>query len=229
MRDRQMTSPTPAANPAVSGRRPVGRPTKLTPVVRRRILDYLRAGNRRGVSARASGVSEATFYRWLNEDEVFRAEVEQAEAEAEVALVEVVRTSLPKYPTLAYKMLEARGPEWRPWRPLPASDEVTPKTPPAESFGSIVIPAEVLRQIGTAKARAARGDLYLDEETKARRERLVTRNHPERRDSLDPMPPWVPVMFPPSTESERRVMSRLLGVDADVEPHDETGTIPSGE
>ncbi len=197
MRDRQLTSPAPAPVPAESVRRPVGRPTKLTPLVRRRILDYLRAGNRRGVAARASGVSEATFFRWLNDDQDFRPEVEQAEAEAEVALVDLVRTSIPKNPTLGYKMLEARGPEWRRWRSAPAPDEVTPKAPPGEPPGHTLIPIEVLKLIDLARGRAEQGDLYLDEETKAAREGLITLNYPKPPDPLDPMPPWVPLMFPP--------------------------------
>ncbi len=47
------------------------------------ILESLRRGNTRSASSAAAGISRATFYRWIEEDETLRDSVEKAEAEAE--------------------------------------------------------------------------------------------------------------------------------------------------
>jgi hypothetical protein len=80
-------SPTPRR---ASERHGGGRPSRLTPEVRDRLLDALRTGNYRNVACRYAGISEATFNRWMTdprpEFREFRGLVEQAEAEAEKAV-----------------------------------------------------------------------------------------------------------------------------------------------
>jgi hypothetical protein len=108
--------------PSVSGRMPkrriVGRPSKLTPQVRDRLLHALRAGNYRNVACRYAGISEPTFHRWETDERPefreFRGLVEQAEAEAEKAVVgNLVELSKRDY-RAAIAWLERRAPErWR--------------------------------------------------------------------------------------------------------------------
>ena len=154
----------------------IGRPTKLTPKARERILELIRAGNRRTVAARAAGVSDATFYRWMADDRPLyrklRAAIEQAEAETEAALVEVVMQGIPSHPQLALKMLEARSGEWRRWK-LPPEPEPKPvplaATPKPGSM--ITITAEDMDAIAEWRWRMEYGEP--SEEELAARKRLV--------------------------------------------------------
>src|SRR3990172_8611360 len=43
----------------------MGRPTKLTPVLKRRLLGLLRKGVPRERAARLAGIGDATFHRWM--------------------------------------------------------------------------------------------------------------------------------------------------------------------
>lgn len=79
----------------------MARESKLTPEVQRRIVTSLRAGNYAVVAAKAAGISEPTFYRWMEHGEdkgeenlpehgtfrEFRESVTRAIAEAEEVLV----------------------------------------------------------------------------------------------------------------------------------------------
>lgn len=78
----------------------MARPTKLTKEVTDRICLAIRAGNYSKVAAAMAGVSETTYYKWLElsekpnakkEYKEFRESVEQAEAEAEVAAIARIR------------------------------------------------------------------------------------------------------------------------------------------
>jgi len=78
----------------------MGRPTKLTKEVTNRICLAIRAGNYAKVAAAMAGVSETTYYKWLDlsdkpnakkEYKEFRESIEQAEAEAEVAAIARIR------------------------------------------------------------------------------------------------------------------------------------------
>jgi transposase len=78
----------------------MGRKTKLTPEVHEKIVTALRAGNYQETAARYAGISEATFYRWLNESlaegaskelQQFREAVEKARADAEVRNVHLIQ------------------------------------------------------------------------------------------------------------------------------------------
>lgn len=55
---------------------------KLTPAVRTRIADLMRAGGFLGPAAELCGVSRATVWRHYQQDEDFRRAVDQASAEA---------------------------------------------------------------------------------------------------------------------------------------------------
>lgn len=78
----------------------MGRPTKLTKEVTDRICLAIRAGNYSKVAAAMAGISETTYYKWLEmsdkpnakkEYKEFRESIEQAEAEAEVAAIARIR------------------------------------------------------------------------------------------------------------------------------------------
>jgi hypothetical protein len=72
----------------------MSRPTKLTPEVEERITTAIRAGNYQETAALYAGISETTFYRWMESglsDEPenqqyrqFREAVEKAKAAAEI-------------------------------------------------------------------------------------------------------------------------------------------------
>ncbi len=57
--------------------------TKMTPAVRTRIADLMRAGGFLGPAAEMCGISRATAWRWYQQDEDFRRAIDHASAEAE--------------------------------------------------------------------------------------------------------------------------------------------------
>ena len=74
----------------------MGRTLKLTEEVQDKICVAIRLGNDKKVAAALAGVSETTFYRWLEIAELpnakkeyreFRESIERAEAEAEVTRI----------------------------------------------------------------------------------------------------------------------------------------------
>lgn len=75
----------------------MGRPSKLTPEREAKILQLLRDGNFREVAVRAVRVSYPTFCRWMKckskRYRNFRKAVLEAEQEAEIAMVAVVRSA----------------------------------------------------------------------------------------------------------------------------------------
>jgi transposase-like protein len=86
----------------------MGRRTKLTPDTRDRIVQAIRAGATLEAAAGAAGVSETTFYRWMQEAEhedarealrEFREEVYRARDELEVRITagSVVKAALGGY------------------------------------------------------------------------------------------------------------------------------------
>jgi transposase len=80
----------------------MARPTKLTPQVKERVVAAVRAGSYAEAAARSAGIGESTYYRWLQRGEEetegiyreFRDVVRQAEAEAEVHPVAIVRRAM---------------------------------------------------------------------------------------------------------------------------------------
>jgi len=76
----------------------VARPTKLTPKVRERIVESIRAGAYAEQAARAAGIAPSTYYDWLRRGEAgeqpfseFSEALRAGEAEAEVAAVANIR------------------------------------------------------------------------------------------------------------------------------------------
>ena len=76
----------------------MARPTKLTPQVRERIAESIRAGAYAEQAARAAGITPSTYYDWIKRGEAgerpfseFSDAVRACEAEAEVAAITVLR------------------------------------------------------------------------------------------------------------------------------------------
>jgi transposase len=100
----------------------MARPTKLTPELQERIVKAVRAGNYAEAAARANGISASTYYRWLqrgalNDSGAYRdfgEAVRQAEAEAEVHAVAILRRAMGEDWRAALAYLERRHPgRWR--------------------------------------------------------------------------------------------------------------------
>lgn len=100
----------------------MARPTKLTPELQERILKAVRAGNYAEAAARASGIAPSTYYRWLQRGSLeesgayrdFTEAVRQAEAEAEVHAVAILRRAMGEDWRAALAYLERRYPgRWR--------------------------------------------------------------------------------------------------------------------
>ena len=100
----------------------MARPTKLTPEVKDRILQAVRAGNYAEAASRSAGIAPSTFYRWLDRGSSeehgiyrdFRDAIQRAEAEAEVHAVALVRRAMNADWRAALSYLERRHPaRWR--------------------------------------------------------------------------------------------------------------------
>lgn len=84
-----------------AGRRSGGRKSKLTPELQERICRLVREGNYLRVAALATGIHEATLYRWLADGEAeksgiyreFYVALKRAEAEAEARMVARIETA----------------------------------------------------------------------------------------------------------------------------------------
>lgn len=97
-----------------------GRPTKLTPKMRKEIVDLLKAGNYIGTACILAGVSTSTYYRWINAANKstrpnkytkFRDEVEKAKAFAEARDVASITKHSEKHWQSAAWRLERKHPE----------------------------------------------------------------------------------------------------------------------
>jgi hypothetical protein len=93
-------------------------PSKLTPAVRQTILENLAAGATVQASCLAAGIARQTFYDWRAKAEAgespfveFFAAVEQAEAQAQVERVTVIRQAMADSWQAAAWWLERRFPE----------------------------------------------------------------------------------------------------------------------
>jgi hypothetical protein len=102
----------------------MARPSKLTPEVRERIVQAILAGNYFETACQFAGVATATGYEWLARGEgrdqrrprnrefaEFAEAVGQAEAQAEVHTVALIRQGLPDNPRLALDFLARRYPD----------------------------------------------------------------------------------------------------------------------
>ena len=97
----------------------MARPTKLTTETADQIVAYILAGSHRKTAARAAGVSEASYHRWMTDPRppfrAFQRRIERAEAILEVDLVETWHRHTKRSPRAAERFLRARFPErWGP-------------------------------------------------------------------------------------------------------------------
>ncbi len=122
----------------------VGRASKLTDEVEKRICDAVRSGSYMSTAARHAGVSETTLYHWLRlarEDGAdprlvaLAAALDKAEADGELHAIGIVRREIARGNTrAAFEFLARRHPErWSPHRHA---------TPPASRPGEAPEPAE---------------------------------------------------------------------------------------
>lgn len=72
----------------------MARPSKFTEACREAILTALRAGNTRTAAAAYARIDRSTFKLWLQRYPTFLADVEKAEADAEVAMVANIRKAV---------------------------------------------------------------------------------------------------------------------------------------
>src|SRR4051794_22477989 len=100
----------------------MARPTKLTVAVRDRLVAAIRAGNYADAACLSAGISSSTYYRWLERGEREPAgiyhelweAVRQAEGEAEVFAVAILRRAMNDDWRAAIAYLERRYPgRWR--------------------------------------------------------------------------------------------------------------------
>lgn len=131
----------------------MARKTKLTPAVRRKIVDAIRAGNHANVAARLAGISESTFYRWMQrgEDETeadprfckFWESVKKAEAEAEDAMVKViVKAATGGSWVAAMAYLERKFPErWRRRKEIAETPKDADDVPETEDLIDVLVTA----------------------------------------------------------------------------------------
>ena len=79
-----------------------GRPSKLTPAVQEKIITAIRAGNYAQVAAVYAGITERTYYRWMELGDQARGgrylqffqAVKAAEGEAEVRAVAIIQKKM---------------------------------------------------------------------------------------------------------------------------------------
>lgn len=88
-----------------------GRPGKYTPDRRKRILEALRQGNTRRVAVALAGISYETFCDWMRKHPDFSEQCKNAEAEAELASVQIIRKAAIDTWQAAAWWLERRRPE----------------------------------------------------------------------------------------------------------------------
>lgn len=100
-------------------RKRIGRPSKLTPEVKKRLIDAVKAGNYFEAACRFAGISLSTFYRWIERGQRSRSgefrefweELTRAEAEAEARMVAQWQAQIPQDWRAARDFLARRFPE----------------------------------------------------------------------------------------------------------------------
>ncbi len=81
--------------------------------IKARILEYLKDGVSKKDSAVLSGISEATLYRWVEEDDSFKSQIEASILEYKHTLVKNLVANAEKDGRLALEILSRRYPnEW---------------------------------------------------------------------------------------------------------------------
>lgn len=87
------------------------------------ICGYLKEGMFKKDAAIMAGISEATFYRWIEEDESFKSQVEASILEYKHTLIKNVTTCAAKDGKLALEVLRRKFPkEWDCKRDLEADE-----------------------------------------------------------------------------------------------------------
>lgn len=98
----------------------MGAPTKLTPEIENKIVQYIEVGNYAYIAAIASGISEKTFFNWMKagEDEnapepfrTFYERVKEAEAKTEIVTVGLIRNQVQDNWAAGMTWLERRFPK----------------------------------------------------------------------------------------------------------------------
>lgn len=97
----------------------MGRPSKLTPELQERIVQAIRAGNYVATAVAYAGISQSTFYRWMERGKrqrggrfrEFWEAIARAEAEAEVRNVALIQKEAQKNAVHAEWWLERRFPD----------------------------------------------------------------------------------------------------------------------
>jgi hypothetical protein len=89
----------------------MAQPTKLTPALQERIGVALRAGATHLHAAEYAGISEKTFYEWMNTKSEFREYIHAREAEAAITLMALVQRSAQQDWRAAAWILEHRWPQ----------------------------------------------------------------------------------------------------------------------
>lgn len=140
--------------------RRMGRPTKLTPEMTRRIADLVRAGNYVEVAAAAAGISRDTLYRWLKQGartkrglaHEFSLAIEKAQAEAEARDVTLIATAAREQWQAAAWRLERKFPDRWGRRERQTLEHVGPGGGPVqvEAVGDAVVEAWKARQAAAA-------------------------------------------------------------------------------
>ena len=81
--------------------------------IKENIFNYLRQGMFKKDASVMAGISEATFYRWIEDDESFKSRVEASILLYKRSLIENMNTYAEKNGMLALKILQLRWPnEW---------------------------------------------------------------------------------------------------------------------
>jgi hypothetical protein len=94
----------------------MGRPTKLTPEIKEKLILAVQAGNYREAAAAYAGIAPATLYNWLEKGKNGKRgpyvelleSIKVAEGEAEARIVLSIRTKIPDDPNLGLRFLERR-------------------------------------------------------------------------------------------------------------------------
>lgn len=93
----------------------MGRPTKLTPALQKRVAAAVRKGATREIAAASAGIAASTFFDWMARGEAcearfseFSEAVKKAEAECAMAALGQIQTASRKTWTAAAWLLERR-------------------------------------------------------------------------------------------------------------------------
>jgi hypothetical protein len=145
----------------------MARPTKLTPELAEKVITAIRAGNYASVSCQRVGISESTYYRWLERGESetsgiyreFLDQIRSAEAEAETHAVAIVRRAMGHEWRAAIAYLERRHPAR--WRRQTSTELTGPDGGPLQSQQTSSIDLSTLTekeldQLEAINARAAK-------------------------------------------------------------------------